>query len=41
MKVKLKLEKLFYGDIVGKTWEETKEKYLREVGEIQMKKKQN
>jgi len=29
---KLKPEKLFYGDIVGKTWEETKEKYLGEVG---------
>jgi hypothetical protein len=29
---KLKQEKLFYGDIVGKTWEETKEMYLSEVG---------
>ena len=29
---KLKPEKLFYGDIVGKTWEETKEQYLGEVG---------
>ena len=29
---KLKPEKLFYGDIVGKTWEETKEMYLGEVG---------
>ena len=29
---RLKPEKLFYGDIVGKTWEETKEMYLREVG---------
>jgi hypothetical protein len=29
---KLKPEKLFYGDIVGKTWEETKEMYLEEVG---------
>mgnify|MGYP001365573442 FL=1 len=29
---KLKPEKLFYGDIVGKTWEETKEMYLSEVG---------
>ena len=29
---KIKPEKLFYGDIVGKTWEETKEKYLGEVG---------
>jgi len=29
---KIKPEKLFYGDIVGKTWEETKEQYLGEVG---------
>ena len=29
---KLKPEVLFYGDIVGKTWEETKEMYLSEVG---------
>ena len=29
---RLKPEKLFYGDIVGKTWEETKEQYLGEVG---------
>ena len=29
---RLKPEKLFYGDIVGKTWEETKEQYLEEVG---------
>ena len=29
---RLKPEKLFYGDIVGKTWEETKEIYLSEVG---------
>jgi hypothetical protein len=29
---KIKPEKLFYGDIVGKTWEETKEQYLKEVG---------
>ena len=29
---RLKPEKLFYGDIVGKTWEETKETYLSEVG---------
>ena len=29
---KLKPEKLFYGDIVGKTWEETKKLYLSEVG---------
>ena len=29
---KIKPEKLFYGDIVGKTWEETKEMYLSEVG---------
>jgi hypothetical protein len=29
---RLKPEKLFYGDIVGKTWEETKEQYLKEVG---------
>ena len=29
---RLKPEKLFYGDIVGKTWEETKEMYLSEVG---------
>ena len=29
---RLKPEKLFYGDIVGKTWEETKKQYLKEVG---------
>jgi len=29
---KLKPESLFYSDIVGKSWEETKEKYLGEVG---------
>ena len=29
---RIKPEVLFYGDIVGKTWEETKEKYLGEVG---------
>ena len=29
---RLKPEKLFYGDIVGKTWEVTKEQYLGEVG---------
>ena len=29
---RIKPEKLFYGDIVGKTWEETKEMYLSEVG---------
>ena len=29
---KLKPEVLFYGDIVGKTWEETKEQYIKEVG---------
>jgi len=29
---RLKPEKLFYGDIVGKTWEETKQQYLGEVG---------
>ena len=29
---RLKPEKLFYGDIVGKTWEEAKEQYLKEVG---------
>ena len=29
---RLKPEKLFYGDIVGKTWDETKSKYLDEVG---------
>ena len=29
---RLKPEKLFYGDIVGKTWEETKKMYLSEVG---------
>ena len=29
---RLKPEKLFYGDIVGTTWEETKKKYLGEVG---------
>jgi len=29
---RLKPEKLFYGDIVGKTWEETKKQYLGEVG---------
>ncbi len=29
---KLKPEVLFYGDIVGKTWEETKKQYLGEVG---------
>ena len=29
---RIKPEKLFYGDIVGKTWKETKEQYLGEVG---------
>ena len=29
---RLKPEKLFYGDIVGKSWEETKKQYLGEVG---------
>ena len=29
---KLKPEVLFYGDIVGKTWEETKHQYIGEVG---------
>ena len=29
---RLKPEKLFYGDIVGKTWDETKKMYLSEVG---------
>jgi len=29
---RIKPEKLFYGDIVGKTWKETKEMYLAEVG---------
>ena len=29
---RLKPEKLFYSDIIGKTWEETKEQYLGEVG---------
>lgn len=29
---RLKPEKLFYGDIVNTTWEETKKKYLGEVG---------
>ena len=29
---RLKPEKLFYGDIVGKTWEETKQQYIGEVG---------
>ena len=29
---KLKPEVLFYGDIVGKTWEETKKQYIGEVG---------
>ena len=29
---RLKPEKLFYGDIVGTEWEETKKKYLGEVG---------
>ena len=29
---RLKPEKLFYGDIVGKTWDETKKLYLSEVG---------
>ena len=29
---RLKPEKLFYGDIVGKSWEEVKEKYLGEIG---------
>ena len=29
---KIKPEKLFYGAIVGKTWEETKQQYLGEVG---------
>ena len=29
---RLKPEKLFYADIIGMTWEECKEKYLKEVG---------
>ena len=29
---RIKPEVLFYGDIVGKTWEETKEQYIGEVG---------
>tara|TARA_B100000214_G_scaffold232712_1_gene169874 strand:- start:5079 stop:6242 length:1164 start_codon:yes stop_codon:yes gene_type:complete len=29
---RIKPEVLFYGDIVGKTWEETKEQYIKEVG---------
>ena len=29
---RLKPEKLFYGDIVGKSWEEVKEQYLKEIG---------
>jgi hypothetical protein len=29
---RLKSEKLFYADIIGMTWEECKEKYLKEVG---------
>jgi len=29
---RLKPEKLFYGDLVGMTWEETKKQYLGEVG---------
>jgi hypothetical protein len=29
---RIKPENLFYGDIVGKTWKETKEQYLGEVG---------
>jgi len=29
---RLKPEKLFYGDIVGKSWEEVKEQYLGEIG---------
>ena len=29
---RIKPEKLFYGDIVGKTWEETKKQYFGEVG---------
>ena len=29
---RLKPEKLFYGDIVGKSWEQVKEKYLGEIG---------
>ena len=29
---RLKPEKLFYGDLVGMSWEETKEQYLGEVG---------
>ena len=28
----IKPEALFYGDIVGMNWEETKEKYLGDVG---------
>ena len=29
---RIKPEVLFYGDIVGKTWEETKKQYIGEVG---------
>ena len=29
---RIKPEVLFYGDIVGKTWEETKKQYIKEVG---------
>ena len=29
---RIKPEVLFYGDIVGKTWEETKQQYIKEVG---------
>ena len=29
---RLKPEKLFYGNIVGKTWDETKKMFLSEVG---------
>ena len=29
---RIKDESLFYGDIIGLNWEETKEKYLNDVG---------
>ena len=29
---RIKPEILFYGDVVGMTWEECKDKYLKEVG---------
>ena len=29
---RLKPEKLFYADVVGKSWNQTKAKYLKEVG---------